>query len=91
MRQHAAEYRSHRHSPLGSTLRIDTLDCLLQVQNVSKVYRLYRRPIDRLTEILPLVPHHPPAEFWALRDISLRVERGEVLGVMGPLNRIRVG
>src|SRR5262245_28203704 len=59
-------------------------DGLLQVQNVSKVYRLYRRPLDRLAEALPFVPHHPPTEFWALKDINLRVESGEVLGVVGP-------
>ena len=57
---------------------------LLHVQNVSKVYRLYRRPLDRLTEILPFLPHQPPSEFWALRDVNLSVERGEVLGVVGP-------
>jgi len=57
---------------------------LLQVQNVSKVYRLYRRPLDRLTEIVPFLPHHPPSEFWALRGVNLRVERGEVLGIVGP-------
>ena len=57
---------------------------LLHVQNVSKVYRLYRRPLDRLTEIVPLLPHQPPSEFWALRDVNLSVERGEVLGVVGP-------
>ncbi len=57
---------------------------MLQVQNVSKVYRLYRRPVDRLTEFLPFTKHHPPTEFWALRDVNLGVERGEVLGVVGP-------
>ncbi|HLH41369.1 MAG TPA: ABC transporter ATP-binding protein [Bryobacteraceae bacterium] len=57
---------------------------MLRVQNVSKVYRLYRRPLDRLTEALPWVKHHPPTEFWALRDVSLSVERGEALGVVGP-------
>jgi lipopolysaccharide transport system ATP-binding protein len=57
---------------------------LLQVQNVSKVYRLYRRPVDRLTEFLPFTKHHPPTEFWALRDVNLGVERGDVLGVVGP-------
>jgi lipopolysaccharide transport system ATP-binding protein len=45
---------------------------------------LYRRPSDRLTELLPFVPHYPPTEFWALRDVSLRVERGEILSVIGP-------
>jgi ABC-type polysaccharide/polyol phosphate transport system ATPase subunit len=57
---------------------------MLQVQNVSKVYRLYRRPADRLIELLPFSSHAAPKEFWALRDVSLNVERGEVLGVIGP-------
>ncbi|MGA3186927.1 MAG: ABC transporter ATP-binding protein [Bryobacteraceae bacterium] len=57
---------------------------MLQVQNVSKVYRLYRRPADRLLELLPFSNHSAPEEFWALRDVSLNVERGEVLGVIGP-------
>jgi lipopolysaccharide transport system ATP-binding protein len=57
---------------------------MLQVQNVSKVYRLYRRPADRLLELLPFSSRHAPNEFWALRDVSLNVERGEVLGVIGP-------
>src|SRR5215471_1389661 len=51
---------------------------MLRVQNVSKLYRLYRRPLDRL------IKRHPPTEFWALRDVNLMVERGEVLGVVGP-------
>jgi len=57
---------------------------MLHVQNVSKMYRLYRRPADRIAEILPFVKHHPPSEFWALRDVNLTVEPGEVLGVVGP-------
>jgi lipopolysaccharide transport system ATP-binding protein len=50
---------------------------LLEVQNVSKVYRFYRRPLDRLFR-------KPSSEFWALRDVNVSVERGEVLGVIGP-------
>jgi len=57
---------------------------LLHIQNVSKLYRLYRRPVDRLTEILPFLPHHAPSEFWALRNVNLSIERGEVLGIIGP-------
>jgi ABC-type polysaccharide/polyol phosphate transport system ATPase subunit len=56
---------------------------LLLVENVSKVYRLYQRPVDRLLEALPFARNHA-AEFWALRDVNLGVKRGEVFGVVGP-------
>jgi lipopolysaccharide transport system ATP-binding protein len=56
---------------------------LVLVQNVSKLYRLYRRPSDRLWELLPgSRPRHQ--DFWALRDISFALENGETLGIVGP-------
>jgi len=65
--------------PAPHTLESD----LVLVQNVSKLYRLYRRPADRLRELLPgVAPAH--RDFWALRDISFEVERGETLGLVGP-------
>jgi len=55
----------------------------LHVQNVSKVYRLFRRPVDRLLEILPFSKQNRPTEFWALRDVTFSVERGEVFSLIG--------
>jgi lipopolysaccharide transport system ATP-binding protein len=56
---------------------------LVLVQNVSKLYRLYRRPVDRLHEMLPRAkPRH--SDFWALQDISFEVENGEMLALVGP-------
>jgi ABC-type polysaccharide/polyol phosphate transport system ATPase subunit len=57
---------------------------LIQVQNVSKLYRLYRRPFDRIREILPFQTRAFHTDFWALRDINFSVEKGETLGIMGP-------
>jgi ABC-type polysaccharide/polyol phosphate transport system ATPase subunit len=57
---------------------------VLHVQNVSKSYRLYKRPVDRLLEALPFGGSHAGEEFWALRDVNLSVKRGEILSVVGP-------
>lgn len=57
---------------------------MLLVQNVSKRYRLYKAPIDRLREQLPFHGHPRHKEFWALRDISFSVERGEIVSLIGP-------
>jgi lipopolysaccharide transport system ATP-binding protein len=56
---------------------------LVLVQNVAKLYRLYRRPSDRLRELLPGTGELH-TDFWALRDISFEVGRGEMLGLVGP-------
>jgi lipopolysaccharide transport system ATP-binding protein len=57
---------------------------VVRVQNVSKLYHLYRHPSDRLRELILPGPGHKRHEFWALRDITFQLERGEVLGLIGP-------
>lgn len=56
---------------------------MLAAENISKVYRLYQRPADRLWEALPFARPRG-VDFWALRDINFRVGKGETLGVIGP-------
>jgi ABC-type polysaccharide/polyol phosphate transport system ATPase subunit len=56
---------------------------LVLVQSVSKLYRLYAAPADRLRELLPGAPPLH-TDFWALRDVSFQVEKGETLGLVGP-------
>jgi ABC-type polysaccharide/polyol phosphate transport system ATPase subunit len=53
------------------------------VQNISKVFPLYRHPSDRILELLP-ISKRKHTDFWALRDVSLTVERGEIFGIVGP-------
>ena len=57
---------------------------MVLVHNVSKLYRLYRRPADRIRELIPFPRRARHQEFWALRDINFQVERGETLGIVGP-------
>jgi len=54
------------------------------IQNVSKLYRLYRHPSDRIRELIPFPSRKLHHDFWALRDISFNVEKGETLGIVGP-------
>ncbi|HVN03891.1 MAG TPA: ABC transporter ATP-binding protein [Bryobacteraceae bacterium] len=57
---------------------------MVLVQNVSKLYKLYRRPSDRLREALPFARRQHHSDFWALREISFQVEKGETLALVGP-------
>lgn len=54
----------------------------ISLKNISKCYKRYARPVDRLKEILLPGKSHAQ-EFWALRNISLEVPRGETLGIIG--------
>jgi len=55
----------------------------IQMNNVTKEYLLYRKPIHRLLEIFhPLgKKYHVP--FCALRDVDFQVAHGEALGIIG--------
>ena len=57
---------------------------MVLLQNVSKLYKLYRRPADRLREALPFTKRKFHTDFWALRDIGFQVEKGETLALVGP-------
>ena len=56
----------------------------LRVENVSKQYRTYTRPADRLKESLTRGRLRRHKEFWALRDVSFELEKGRTVGIVGP-------
>ncbi|MEM9922235.1 MAG: ABC transporter ATP-binding protein [Cyanobacteria bacterium P01_D01_bin.50] len=54
----------------------------ISLQNVSKCFKRYAHPVDRLKELL--LPQKTYAqEFWALQDINLKVPKGHSLGIVG--------
>jgi ABC-type polysaccharide/polyol phosphate transport system ATPase subunit len=56
---------------------------MISVQNASKLYRIYDKPSGRLKEILLRGRRKYHRDFWALEDVSLEVETGEAVGVIG--------
>ncbi len=66
-------------------------DDVLSIHDLSKVYHLYSRPSDRLKQfVYPRVKrllgrpvNNYYAEFWALKNVSFNVRRGETVGIVG--------
>jgi len=58
-------------------------DIVISVKNLSKMYKLYRCPSDRLKETFhPFKkPYHE--RFYALQSVSFDVRRGEAIGIIG--------
>ncbi|AMW28888.1 ABC transporter ATP-binding protein [Arthrospira platensis] len=57
-------------------------DIAISVNQVSKCFKRYKHPVDRLKEMF--WPRTSLAEnFWALQDINLQVFRGQTLGIVG--------
>ncbi len=58
-------------------------EVVIHTRNLGKMYSIYRRPIDRLLQMLFRGRGKFADEFWALRDVSLDVYRGETIGLIG--------
>ncbi len=55
----------------------------LSIQNIGKCYRLYRKPDDRLKQMLFGRWKRYYTDFWALRDVTFDVPAGSTVGVIG--------
>lgn len=53
----------------------------INVQNLTKAYKLYRHPSDILKEFLFRKKYHQ--EFKALDNVNFRIDKGEVVGIIG--------
>jgi len=58
-------------------------DIAIKINDVSKLYKLYDKPTDRLKESLGLTKAKKYKEHYALRNVSFDVERGECVGIIG--------
>ena len=56
---------------------------VITVKNLTKIYQLYNKPIDRLKEAINPFKKSYHRDFYALNDISFDVEKGESFGIIG--------
>jgi ABC-type polysaccharide/polyol phosphate transport system ATPase subunit len=54
---------------------------MVRASGLSKVFAIYNKPQDALARLFSRRVR--PQEFWALRDVSFELRRGEVLGLVG--------
>ena len=56
---------------------------VIDIRHISKVYKLYDNPKDRLLDALKLTRKQKYKEYRALDDISFCVHKGETVGLIG--------
>lgn len=55
----------------------------ITIKDVTKVYKLYDKPIDRLKESLSVSHREYHKDFYALSSVSFSVEKGQTVGIIG--------
>lgn len=55
----------------------------IKVEQVSKLYKLYDKPADRMKESLSLTKKIYSREHYALNNISFEIKKGETVGIIG--------
>ena len=66
-------------------------DIAIKVENLSKCYHIYDKPRDRLKQFVAprlqrltgQTPKQYFREFWALKDVSFEIKKGETVGIIG--------
>ena len=72
-------------APRGAPAAVESA---IEIESLGKMYRLFSSPRDKVLDALGIARlmfwrRHWYREFWALRDLSLRIGRGERVGIVG--------
>ena len=58
-------------------------DWAIKIEHLSKVYKIFSKPSDRVREALNPFGKRYSKDFYALNDISLTIKKGETVGIIG--------
>jgi lipopolysaccharide transport system ATP-binding protein len=61
----------------------DSSEYAIEVNGLSKCYQIYDKPSDRLKQMLMRGRKQYYKEFWALKDVSFKIKKGETVGIIG--------
>jgi len=62
---------------------MQTNSIAIKLTNISKYYKLYNAPKDRLKEALSISGKQYHKKFYATKNLNLEIKKGEVLGIVG--------
>jgi lipopolysaccharide transport system ATP-binding protein len=60
-----------------------TQEYAIEVAGLSKCYQIYSKPSDRLKQMLWRGRRKFHKDFWALKNISFKIKKGETVGIIG--------
>lgn len=55
----------------------------IQIENVSKMYKMYKSNLAKITDLLGISFKKNYEEFWPLKEINLTIKKGEKVGIIG--------
>ncbi len=58
-------------------------ESVIKIKNISKLYKMYKRPVDRLKESLSISGNKYHEDFFALKNVSISISQGETIGLIG--------
>ncbi len=59
------------------------MDVAIKAEHLTKIYKIYERDIDRLKETFHPFHKRYSKDFYALKDVSFEIHRGENVGLVG--------
>lgn len=62
---------------------IPTAEAAIEAEGLGKAYAIFKRPQDRLKQMLVRGRRKYYDEYWALKDVTLTVRKGETVGLIG--------
>jgi teichoic acid transport system ATP-binding protein len=68
---------------MEDSMSVESNNNAISVDNVTKIYRLYEKPIDRLKEVMSPTHKNYHRDFYALNGISFDVPKGQTVGIIG--------